>query len=545
MSKKKAVWTVMVYLAGDNNLTTECLFALTEMKKARPGTQINVIAQFDPRDERVPSQRFEINRNGPKSSIFEDIIDEARFDRATQEVRFTRESSNAEAFARSRQVRQRAVEDLVANTDDLSPLTFRDEIISNETDTGSPVTFYNFLSFCIQEYPAEHYMVVLSGHSGGTSADYLLSDESPRGSLTFNELKAVFKQLRNDLGSQTIDIIGMDNCLMSMAEICYELRGHAQFLVGSETYSPASGWPYREILERLNASRDAPAREIASSIVEEYTNYYSGYWLAGLSIAQSALDLTKVEDLRTLVNKLGSALEIELIAGYEPDPEKRLTRRVAQPFRDALVLAHWETQSYNGEQFVDLYDFCNCLEARVSEREVLDSCANLKQFLETQFVIKSRFVGAKYQYSYGLSIYFPWSGVASSYWNVDFVSQSAGAGWGSFLDTYIMITRREPRNPDIASELIEATSQLEDNLPRTNEDRMAVDRMAIDRMAIDRMAIDRMAIDRMVAGGGSNPVYSMRNPPFLFFPTVDMNNRSQTIAAQERFWAKPKVKTET
>ncbi|MCA1578077.1 MAG: hypothetical protein LC794_12040 [Acidobacteria bacterium] len=26
---KKATWTVMVYLAGENNLTTECMFALT------------------------------------------------------------------------------------------------------------------------------------------------------------------------------------------------------------------------------------------------------------------------------------------------------------------------------------------------------------------------------------------------------------------------------------------------------------------------------------------------------------------------------------
>ena len=34
---KKAAWTVLVYLAGDNNLTTECVFALTEMKQAAVG----------------------------------------------------------------------------------------------------------------------------------------------------------------------------------------------------------------------------------------------------------------------------------------------------------------------------------------------------------------------------------------------------------------------------------------------------------------------------------------------------------------------------
>jgi hypothetical protein len=34
---KKAAWRVMVYLKGDDNLTTECMFALTEMKQAAVG----------------------------------------------------------------------------------------------------------------------------------------------------------------------------------------------------------------------------------------------------------------------------------------------------------------------------------------------------------------------------------------------------------------------------------------------------------------------------------------------------------------------------
>jgi len=101
MPRKKAAWTVMVYLAGDNNLSTECLFALTEMKKAAPGDQINVLAQFDPRDEYVPTHRYEINRNGSGSTLFDDIIDTAKFDSKSREVRFQNESDNAVALART------------------------------------------------------------------------------------------------------------------------------------------------------------------------------------------------------------------------------------------------------------------------------------------------------------------------------------------------------------------------------------------------------------------------------------------------------------
>ncbi|HEY5446133.1 MAG TPA: clostripain-related cysteine peptidase, partial [Pyrinomonadaceae bacterium] len=387
MQKKKAVWTVMIYLAGDNNLTSECFFALTEMKKALPGEHINVIAQFDPQDERVPTQRYEINRNGPDSSLFEDIIDEAHFDPSIREVTFKNESDRARTFAQSRIAHRKTIQTLLAETNDLTLLAFEEENVTDDTDTGSPITLYNFLSFCLQEYPAEHYLVVLSGHSGGTDSDFLLTDESSRGSLTFNELKAVFKHLEADLNGQTIDIIGMDNCLMSMAEICYELKGVAQFLVGSEAYSPASGWPYRQILERLKQesanSHSELAKNVATGIVEEYTNYYSGYWLSGMSVAQSALDLCKVEELRSLVNKLGCALEKELLEEFEPDIQKRVEGHLPHPFRDQLVLAHWEAQSYNGELFVDLYDFCNCLERRAASREVREACSRVKDFVKS------------------------------------------------------------------------------------------------------------------------------------------------------------------
>src|SRR5262245_43869745 len=105
MSHNDAVWTVMVYLAGDNNLTSECLFAMSEMKKALPGDKINVIAQFDPQDDHLPTQRYEINRKGENTTLFEDLIDEARFNPRTGEVEFNDESRRARFLAASRKRR--------------------------------------------------------------------------------------------------------------------------------------------------------------------------------------------------------------------------------------------------------------------------------------------------------------------------------------------------------------------------------------------------------------------------------------------------------
>ena len=64
-------------------------------------------------------------------------------------------------------------------------------------------------------------------------------------------------------------------------------------------------------------------------------------------------------------------------------------------------------------------------------------------------MIKSGCSGFACQYSYGLSIYFPWALVSPEYVNLSFAKDLAegGTGWLEFLDTHIIATRRDPRYP--------------------------------------------------------------------------------------------------
>lgn len=510
MAKSNAIWTIMVYLAGDNNLTTECLFALTEMKHAEPGEHINVIAQFDPRDNFLPTRRYEINRSGPSGTLLDDMIDFAAYDSEQQEVRFVTESVRAGSISSLRRDRKRQLK-LGLPLTGLNSLLVEDDEVTDDTDTGSPVTLYNFLSFCIEHYPAEHYMVVLAGHAGGTDSDYLLTDESPRGSLTFNELKEVFRQLQDDLGSQTIDVIGMDNCLMSMAEISYELRGTARVLVGCESYSPASGWPYRQILRRLKddltlqrGSNESIAIRAGRAIVEEYVKYYSNYWMAGLSVAQSALNLQRVDLLRASIDALGNALDTELqkeLAARSKVDAKSDSKTTK--FSEALILAHWEAQSYNGESYVDLYDFCECLQKRTNSKKLIEQCEKVKRVIAEEFVIKSGYWGASYQYSHGVSIYFPWAHVSGKYANLDLVTNVEN-GWLKFLRTATAVTRRAPRGADRPTAHKKSEKSQQDQA--TNDT----------RMTIERMTFERMTYERMLSNITANPVQSMRNPPITF-----------------------------
>src|SRR4030095_4999711 len=101
-------------------------------------------------------------------------------------------------------------------------------------NTGDPMTLLQFISWCINTYEAERYMVVLAGHGSGAVEDFLLKDETARDSLTLHELRDGFQMVQKILQKPNlleikkdkkprIDILGMDSCLMNMAEVYCQL----------------------------------------------------------------------------------------------------------------------------------------------------------------------------------------------------------------------------------------------------------------------------------------------------------------------------------
>lgn len=104
-------WTIMVYLAGDNNLDDAGVVDLGEMKTVGTTGQIAVLAQFD--------------RAGAKQAT----------------VRYCLKNG--------------------------TPLA-KDAVLSlGETNTGDPNVLEEFVTWGITNYPADHYLVVLWNHGAG------------------------------------------------------------------------------------------------------------------------------------------------------------------------------------------------------------------------------------------------------------------------------------------------------------------------------------------------------------------------------------------
>src|SRR5678809_358427 len=147
------------------------------------------------------------------------------------------------------------------------------------------------------------------------------------------------------------------------------------------------------------------------------------------------------------------------------DPNSRVYRQMER----VILKVHWQCQSYMYDQNVDLGDFCELLDREcelVAEeldegegidllRLVQEQCKVVQDQL-TKAVILSGFSGGGYQYSNGVSIFFPWSREGfevsrKNYESLWFTKQAKKKrlSWTGFLEKYLYeVSVRKFEEPD-------------------------------------------------------------------------------------------------
>src|SRR5262249_23574248 len=207
-----------------------------------------------------------------------------------------------------------------------------------------------FLLKTLKKHRNTRQLLVLSGHGSGAVGDFL-SGKRAQQAISIIGLAETLEKVKIAVFGENheykFDIIGMDSCLMSMAEVAYELRNRANILIGSEGFEPETGWPYKEIIPEGKNAVDT--KGLARKIVNKYIGDYADYAIAGSSVDLSACDLSRSDALAASLLELSETLLREFN-----------TRD--QGVIDAVLLAHWRAQSYKNEQYVDLWDFCDLLE---------------------------------------------------------------------------------------------------------------------------------------------------------------------------------------
>lgn len=422
-------WTVMVYLAGDNDLDGAGVGDLKEMKKVGSKNGVNIIAQFDRIGKKGTTKRYFIRPGG------------------------------------------------VLDADIVKDL--------GEINTGDPKVLIDFILWGAENYPAEHYLVVVWNHGAGwddeniyrlartikmgisrksqsisdtdfgakstipfasmraiesrrmrravfsTSIEKALTtraiafDDDAGDFLDNIELKKVFSAVTAKLGRK-LDIVGMDACLMNMVEVQYQLKDEALFCVGSEEVEPGDGWPYDTVLAALAAKPSMTPEAVSKMIVDKYLKSYK----ASDSVTQSACDITKSPKVAAAIDGLATSL---------------IKGSVSPAVRMAVIQARSKAQAYYTPEYLDLADFCALLGLSTTNKEIKAACAAVIDSLTNKgMVVKSGHKGDTVKNSHGVSIYFPTKKISPLYRKLDFVKKTK---WGEFLKGYVgMMGKRKGNN---------------------------------------------------------------------------------------------------
>ena len=327
-----------------------------------PQKGTKIVAQFDPSGVGLEAQRYEFDAPAPAERLVPVGEVEQAVDGARRDGYEDRSGGGGPTVDKPR---WQALEEFrVKNFD------------GAEFSTGSPEALTEFVEWAVDHDTIGdmRYLLVLSGHGGGTSNDFLLKDENAQDALSMEELQTSLteslKELRLRLKKpdRKFDILGFDACSMSMGEVAYQVRNSAHILVGAEGLEPAFGWPYRRLLANAKARTYHPDREaLASEIVEGYVTHYHDYdRTAGRSADLSAIDLDEIEGVANAVTDLVKKLKELKNEGH-----------------NRLLLAHWYAQTYQFDQYVDLKDLCEHIETFLPDLRL--ECHMVKEAVHRAF----------------------------------------------------------------------------------------------------------------------------------------------------------------
>ena len=594
-------WTVMFYFASDNPLAPSAVQQLKAIKNAGYHQDANVLVQFDPHTLNTPAHIFDVNR-----------INKIK----------AQGKSDVGFLGRDPIVRNLVCDKLWAEDDirDGIALALKNENKSFEYDPPRPTeamtqeqnprdSLDNFLTFCRENYPARHYMLFMMGHGLVVGNDLFLFDEngstnnnsSPQNSMLLTDLGKILKKFKTRIGKESqLELIGFHACSMSGAEVAFELRETANYMLASQGPAFVGSWPYRQILVRLfDELRLNKANKITrgdlldpGDFVSRLRKENSAYGTLRRELNGELGDLLKQQKDSKLLSKVVRQLNGVVVKSDKSDKSERLslstpynrfvsvttkqvidetkqiikepeeysftqsdlekltrqTRRqiisdafpqqirrvdvddflkkifyyclynsfdfqlagysfdlclcnltqvgqLKEPLddlsvelinglktkdpliRELILLAHWEAQSFFGENYTDLYDLCFCLDRKVSEfgagtskpetprpasaetTEILGkisvACNRIMEVLkrgkreeDDGVIVRCESAGPAFQYSHGLSIFFPWSEpVGNRMWDnhyeqFELIEQTS---WGEFLKAYFTETQRKPR----------------------------------------------------------------------------------------------------
>ena len=357
-AKAPAEWTIMVFSSAKNDLEPYLLKDLNEMEMIGSSAKVNIVAEVGRIDGYDDSdgdwkgvRRYLITKDSDKTKMGSKMLQDMGM-----------------------------------------------------TDMGDYKNLAAFGKWAKAAYPAKRYMLIVSNHGSGWEkglakiriAKGISYDEQSGNHINTPQLGLALKEIGK------LDVFGTDACLMQMAEVVYEIKDSADYIVGSEETEPGDGYTYNTFLGPVVAKPTMTPMEVAKQTVNAYADHYDAI---DQGHTQSLAKASAANKLLTVTNAFVDAL---MTSG---------DKALAKSSRDAAV-------NFAMDENRDLYDFTRLVVAGTKSDDVKLKGQALMNFITGELVLLNRARDAKASYwsdakpytlAKGMAAYFPNSTLGDGY----------------------------------------------------------------------------------------------------------------------------------
>ncbi len=241
-------WTIIIYLAGDNNLDGMLNDLFNDILSVGSNEDIKIVVQKD--GSRIgDTRRYFIDSEGSKILI---------------------DSFNKKG---------------------------------GELNMGNPNNLVDFSNWAVENYPSEKYYLILSDHGSGWLG--ICKDESSNKDwITVNELKNALGSICTKLGKK-LDLLLFNACLMNSVEVYSSISDFVEYVVGSQDEQYTNAYRYSGFLNALKQNPEWSSKRTAQETAESLFNI-------GIGNDISIIDQNNIKDLCNKIDLFAKELRSEL-----------------------------------------------------------------------------------------------------------------------------------------------------------------------------------------------------------------------------------------
>lgn len=317
-------WTVLVYMAADNNEEVAAVQNLNEMEMVGSTHQVNILVYVD----------FLTNYTGYGPGAFT--------------LNITKDNPPTNS----------TISSMPVNTS--LPL---------EPNMGDPATLLAFIQFAQNYSQADYYMLILWGK--GTGYTGVCNDQTSGGDRLYPQ--EIAWVLENDT-IEPIDITAFDASLMGQFELAFEIQNGTDYIIFSEEIVPLQHIPYHIILNSLTIHEDSTpfllAKEVVNRYIEAYSaggTYYLDFTQPPTALSLSVINTSQIADVFLWFSQVLNWLN---------------TSYNTYHFYSQISTARGLTQQFSIPHYIDLKGFTQQLFQKIPNPSFRNYSGNLSESIQ-------------------------------------------------------------------------------------------------------------------------------------------------------------------